>query len=87
MVTFTAIAKPRTAYHGWNDHPPNRRKASAVTPTPDQIARAEKCAEAVCYISDNGDGTWDAATPTNEATTKNLCNAIRAATQPTGDTK
>lgn len=27
----------------------------------------------------NGDGTWDRATPTNEATTKNLCNAVRAA--------
>lgn len=27
----------------------------------------------------NQDGTWDGAMPTNEATTKNLCNAVRAA--------
>jgi hypothetical protein len=26
-----------------------------------------------------GDGTWDGATPTNEATSRNLCNAVRAA--------
>jgi len=26
-----------------------------------------------------GDGTWDGVKPTNEATTKNLCNAVRAA--------
>lgn len=30
-------------------------------------------------VGANGDGTWDGALPTNEATTKNLCNAIRAA--------
>lgn len=30
-------------------------------------------------VGANGDGTWDGATPTNEATTKNLCNAQRAA--------
>lgn len=30
-------------------------------------------------VGANGDGTWDGAMPTNEATTKNLCNAIRAA--------
>lgn len=30
-------------------------------------------------VGANGDGTWDGAVPTNEATTKNLCNAIRAA--------
>jgi hypothetical protein len=30
-------------------------------------------------VGAHGDGTWDGAKPTNEATTKNLCNAIRAA--------
>lgn len=30
-------------------------------------------------VGANGDGTWDGACPTNEATTKNLCNAARAA--------
>lgn len=30
-------------------------------------------------VGDNGDGTWDGARPSNEATTKNLCNAVRAA--------
>ncbi len=30
-------------------------------------------------VGANGDGTWDGAMPTNEATTKNLCNAQRAA--------
>lgn len=30
-------------------------------------------------VGANKDGTWDPALPTNEATTKNLCNAIRAA--------
>lgn len=30
-------------------------------------------------VGAHGDGTWDGATPTNEATTKNLCNAVRAA--------
>lgn len=38
----------------------------------------------------NGDGTWDKAVPTNEASTKNLCNAVRAAlrsiTSPTDKT-
>ncbi len=27
----------------------------------------------------HGDGTWDGASATNEATTKNLCNAVKAA--------
>lgn len=30
-------------------------------------------------VGANGDGTWDGACPGNEATTKNLCNAMRAA--------
>lgn len=30
-------------------------------------------------VGANGDGTWDGTEPTNEATTKNLCNAVRAA--------
>lgn len=30
-------------------------------------------------VGANADGTWDGAEPTNEATTKNLCNAVRAA--------
>lgn len=29
-------------------------------------------------VNANGDGTWDGARPSNEATTKNLCNAVRA---------
>jgi hypothetical protein len=33
-------------------------------------------------VGDNGDGTWDGARPSNEATTKNLCNAVRAALTP-----
>lgn len=34
-------------------------------------------------VGANGDGTWDGAYPTNEATTKNLCNAVRAALEKT----
>lgn len=30
-------------------------------------------------VGSNGDGTWDGARATNEATTKNLCNGVRAA--------
>lgn len=30
-------------------------------------------------VGAHGDGTWDGARPSNEATTKNLCNAVRAA--------
>ncbi len=30
-------------------------------------------------VGANGDGTWDGARPGNEATTKNLCNMVRAA--------
>lgn len=33
-------------------------------------------------VGANGDGTWDGARPSNEATTKNLCNAVRAALTP-----
>ena len=29
-------------------------------------------------VGAHGDGTWDSAEPTNEATTRNLCNAVRA---------
>ena len=30
-------------------------------------------------VNANADGTWDGSPVTNEATTKNLCNAVRAA--------
>lgn len=35
-------------------------------------------------VGSYGNGCWDGAEPTNEATTKNLCNAVREALRKAG---
>lgn len=35
-------------------------------------------------VGSHGDGTWDPVAPTEEATTKNLCNCVRAALKKAG---